>query len=272
MNAHKPGDRPEAVGDAFPGTGVAAGDIRLACHPFLPAHHLIDFLHGVMRTMGPRFTTTHRLLGFIALSVLAHGVLLLPWRSAPTPSVTPAAFELTRFELLPALASAPIQEPPRVQHSASPPAPPSVPQAPNPLPDATAHAAVPPVAAKSEPQEMTLASSAEPAVATQSDAERQALAKEQLRAHLIRLMGAHFTYPFLARKHGWEGEVTLSFQVTHTGMIEHIQVSRGSGHGVLDKAAVAALTKIQQVDAGPLPWSWETLELDLPVIFRLTES
>ncbi|MEW5757787.1 MAG: TonB family protein [Pseudomonadota bacterium] len=227
--------------------------------------------------MGYTNTSTHKLFGFIVFSVLAHGLLLLPWLSMPTPSATPFAFELTDINVLPAVAPTPIQEPPRPQRTATNPEPQPLPQPLKRAPDDVSTVGIPPVVAdtaepQGSPQETTLASASEPDAATQNDAERQAMAKEQLRTRLIRLLDAHFTYPHLARKHGWEGEVLLSFQVTHSGVIEHIQISRSSGHGVLDKAAMAALGKIQQVDTGQLHLTWETLEMDLPVIYRLTEG
>ncbi len=228
--------------------------------------------------MGHTFTTTHRLTGFLAVSLLAHGLLLLPWRSAPAPRVAPTAFELTRFSLLQDAPAAPVQAPRRVQPSATQTAPQALPQTPKPLPEDTTRSASAPVDTTSAPQDRAQGARlnslpvAEAAAAPQTDAEHQVAAKEQLRAQLVRLLDEHFTYPYLARKHGWEGTVMLSFQITHEGMIEQVQIRRSSGHGVLDQAALAALTKIAHVDAGPLHLSWETLEMELPVIYRLQES
>ena len=48
-------------------------------------------------------------------------------------------------------------------------------------------------------------------------------------------------YPRTARRRGWEGEVLLLVQVNKTGQVLNAQISRSSGHNILDQAALKAV-------------------------------
>lgn len=50
-------------------------------------------------------------------------------------------------------------------------------------------------------------------------------------------------YPTLARKRGWEGEVTLSITVSEDGSVANVTVESSSGYQTLDDAAVQAVRK-----------------------------
>ncbi len=91
-----------------------------------------------------------------------------------------------------------------------------------------------------------------------------------VRGRLQRELAARFRYPYLARRHGWEGRVVLGLQLTPDGHIHRPRVTKSSGHRVLDRAALDAVA-----GAGPLEWAppllqGAALDLDLPVIYRLT--
>ncbi len=50
-------------------------------------------------------------------------------------------------------------------------------------------------------------------------------------------------YPGLARKRGYEGTTVLRVLVNEKGMVGKVRVATSSGHGILDKAAVAAVKR-----------------------------
>lgn len=89
-------------------------------------------------------------------------------------------------------------------------------------------------------------------------------------ARLHDALHAHFSYPMLARRHGWEGQVTVGFRLEGNGRIDDVHVARSSGYGVLDRSAVDALSRV-----GGLPdveTGGRTFELQIPVIYRLQEG
>ncbi len=47
-------------------------------------------------------------------------------------------------------------------------------------------------------------------------------------------------YPLLAVRNGWHGTVLLRLWIDERGRVTRVEVHRGSGHTVLDGAAVAA--------------------------------
>lgn len=117
-------------------------------------------------------------------------------------------------------------------------------------------------------------------VATPSVAERtagthaappqQAVARAQMRALLLADLGRRFTYPVLARRRGWQGEVLLSVTIHPSGMLERVQIAQSSGHDVLDRAAVSAMLHVKRVAEAGASLHGQDLQLLLPVIYRLT--
>lgn len=81
----------------------------------------------------------------------------------------------------------------------------------------------------------------------------------------------HFEYPLLARRRGWEGTVWLSFVVAPDGELERIHVARGSGYDALDRSALTALRRIGNLPEARTRLGGRALELELPVIYRLSE-
>lgn len=81
----------------------------------------------------------------------------------------------------------------------------------------------------------------------------------------------HFEYPLLARHRGWEGTVWLSFVVAPDGELERIHVARGSGYDALDRSALTALRRIGNLPEARTRLGGRALELELPVIYRLSE-
>lgn len=112
-----------------------------------------------------------------------------------------------------------------------------------PLPEAAA--TVPPVPT-SEP--------AKPAVP-------RALAGKALASALQKMTREEF-YPREAIERGWEGKVILLLSLAQDGRVEAIEIASGSGHTVLDAAALKAAGRIDRVPGA-------RRQVLLPVEFRL---
>jgi len=72
-------------------------------------------------------------------------------------------------------------------------------------------------------------------------------------------------YPYLARKRGMEGTVLVEFFITEDGKPTDIDVSKSSGHRLLDEEAERTIKR-----ASPYPSLKEKIEV--PVRFMLTED
>ncbi|MCM8613254.1 energy transducer TonB [Accumulibacter sp.] len=90
----------------------------------------------------------------------------------------------------------------------------------------------------------------------------RAVARRQVEA-AQRKISQHLYYPPEAVARGIEGEVRLLLRLGDDGSIVDVQVAAGSGHAILDQAAVKAAYAM-----GRANWA-QSRELILPVIFRL---
>lgn len=98
-------------------------------------------------------------------------------------------------------------------------------------------------------------------------AARRRLAYEYLAAQLAH----YFTYPALARRQGWEGQVLLTLTIEPDGQLDNLQVARSSGYAVLDAAALHALQRVGRLSAAADWLAGSTLDMHLPVIYRLRD-
>lgn len=97
-------------------------------------------------------------------------------------------------------------------------------------------------------------------------AEARARIEAQLHTNLAR----HFDYPHVARLRGWQGSVLLAFIVQASGNLNDIRIIRSSGFAVLDDSAVDSLKKVQQLPEAVALLQGRDIEIQLPVIYRLT--
>jgi len=67
-------------------------------------------------------------------------------------------------------------------------------------------------------------------------------------AEIRRRIETHKSYPGLARRKGWEGDVVVELQLDGGGGVRDVKVIEKSGHGILDRATLATIWK-----AGPYP-------------------
>ncbi len=104
---------------------------------------------------------------------------------------------------------------------------------------------------------------APPAPAAVQTARPSPAASTRARERAQRQLNRHVFYPQEAIDRGLEGEVKLRLLLDERGRVIEAAVLAGSGHAVLDRAALDAARQIGRVDAGG------ARELLLPVVFRL---
>lgn len=93
----------------------------------------------------------------------------------------------------------------------------------------------------------------------------------QVIATINQQLHEHFHYPVIARKQNWQGRVLLTFKITNNGEVKNINVIESSGYNILDSAAVKALKKLNKIVSN-FHWPQSGIEINLPVIYQLTES
>lgn len=78
-------------------------------------------------------------------------------------------------------------------------------------------------------------------------------------------------YPALARKRGWQGRVLLAVAVGSDGSVQKVWVHSGSGHELLDEAALRAVRawRFQPGNRGGAPVA---TEVQVPVHFQLEDN
>jgi len=85
-------------------------------------------------------------------------------------------------------------------------------------------------------------------------------------------LSQYFYYPPLARRQGLQGTVLLGFEVSGQGNIHDIRVVKSSGYAILDLAAQDAMQRLDTLSWYAALMHGKDLDLELPVIFRLTEG
>lgn len=134
-------------------------------------------------------------------------------------------------------------------------------------PTRSAQKQITPPAPQRRQQATTTASlqTAEPVTTTPHTAQTASL----LQASLQQAFAVKFHYPRLAQRRGWQGEVQLRLRVQANGQLSNIRVLHSSGHRLLDQAAMATLADVQQLPQATALLHGRSIDLILPVIYRL---
>lgn len=82
-------------------------------------------------------------------------------------------------------------------------------------------------------------------------------------------MQAHFYYPYVARRNGWQGVIDLGLRINADGRISNVHVIKSSGYGMLDRAALKSARSIHVLPKLVDLLYGHTVELVLPVHYRL---
>jgi protein TonB len=87
-----------------------------------------------------------------------------------------------------------------------------------------------------------------------------------------RLLEQQKHYPPAARRQHLEGVVVLRFTIAASGRVESINLSRSSGHGILDSAAQEALKRVDKFPPLPADLGRQTITIEVPLAFRLVSG
>ena len=224
---------------------------------------------------------TPRLSAFIAGSCLLHAGLLWQARQAdvPLPDIGGEASALSVTLVAaaaPAAASTDDRLPAAVRPTVSPSSHPVV-TAQTPAQQAPTRARVQRAAA---PARQPATASATPAHAPQkitanADAGAPSSAlnvSERVSAALQRQLAEAFEYPWLARKRGWQGMVTLSLHIAEDGSLSHWQVVSTSGYRLLDRSALQAAQRIGRLQQAEQLLQGRSLNLSIPIRYQLLDG
>jgi len=96
--------------------------------------------------------------------------------------------------------------------------------------------------------------------------------RAQLHSQLVEDLAHHFHYPRLARKRAWQGEALLNLKIEPDGRISRILLTKSSGYSLLDDTAIKTVKKIANVKKLDQWLNGRAIEMELPVIYRLTNS
>lgn len=188
----------------------------------------------------------------VAASLALHAVLLALRGPSETPvatSTAPIVAHLAEPEAppaAPAIEPQPARERPKVEKPKPPPTverPAPAPEKPSTFSVAPAPAEVPapvaepapaPAPAPALPQAPSPVASAPAAPAAPDPAALIA----QYRSRFIAAAVRYKRYPLPARDNGWEGDVVVHLEISASGELSGVKVTRGSGHAVLDEQAL----------------------------------
>ncbi len=237
---------------------------------------------------------------FITLSLLFHLLVLLLWQLFSPEPVIVATAPMAPFAVQIQTAQSPVIKTPSVQQPR--PEPPVARKSPDPeaQPGASQETAPPPPAAKQAEQttqtpatvvpdqfdRRNLGTSQRlldqfpgieaPAAPQPAPAHEETKSDDESRSSIESLIrtrfAEHFVYPRMAQANGWQGEVLLSFRIGVDGTLSHIQVVRGSGHAILDQAALDSMSAIRHIEFTPGTVLHHVIELRMPVIYHLAQE
>ena len=86
---------------------------------------------------------------------------------------------------------------------------------------------------------------------------------------IAEVLARYKAYPPIAQMQGWEGSVTMQLRVAASGRLLEAEVHRSSGHGVLDREALAMAAKAARFPPPPEGLGDHEVEVLVPIIFRL---
>jgi len=96
--------------------------------------------------------------------------------------------------------------------------------------------------------------------------------RKRLNGSLQCALIAHFDYPPVARRRGWEGVVQVGLRVEANGQLSRLRLVATSGHALLDRAALHSLGRVGRL---PEAMDWlqgRQLDMILPVRYQLIDS
>lgn len=117
-----------------------------------------------------------------------------------------------------------------------------------------------------QPTPVTAARETQQATAPPASASRNS---RQLEVVLRKAFNAHFYYPRLAIRRGWQGEVRLGLRIEANGHLSRVRILQGSGHDLLDRAAIKSLNRVELLPAAIALLNGGSMDLVLPIQYQL---
>jgi TonB family protein len=223
-----------------------------------------------MKKHSQQNASSRRLLILIGISLLLHSILLFNW-----PTSNPVLeFDFQSQNL--ALNLEPIevigQQKQARKKTIDTPASESV-NISTPVPDKSA------TALQSSPRQQTRQETSVPGKARQDQLQQatsESITPSMNRARILSQirhdLSQYFYYPQHARRKGMQGTVLLSFEISGQGAVHDIRVVKSSGYAILDLAAQDAMQRLDKLSWYAALMHGREIDLELPVIFRLTEG
>jgi len=210
---------------------------------------------------------SRRLLILLGVSLLLHGVLLSHWPTAkPALQFNYQLQNLTlNLEPIEVLGQQAQSRKTTDTSKTSQPSPVTRPVVDKPV--ITPAPALP----KQAEQDTAVASNAQQQV-TKENAQPLAMNRARILSQLRHDLMQYFYYPPLARRKGMQGTVLLGFGISGQGTVRNIRVVKSSGYAILDLAAQDAMQRLQRLSWYAASMHGKDIDLELPVIFRLTEG
>jgi protein TonB len=94
----------------------------------------------------------------------------------------------------------------------------------------------------------------------------------QLESQLHDALAPYFTYPLLARRNGWQGQVQVGVRVEADGRLSHVHIAHSSGYRLLDNAALTTLTRITTLPEAAGWLEGRHFDMVLPIEYRLIDG
>jgi len=221
-----------------------------------------------MKKHSQQYASTRRLMMLLGISLLLHGILLFNWQ--PSNQVLKFDYQLQNLTLnLEPIEVLGQQQAQKKELNK-----------PNPQPaNITTPMTDKPVATlRSSPQKLTEleTSATKKTMLEQQQTALKATTSSMNRAHILSQirhdLSQYFYYPPHARRKGMQGTVLLSFGISGQGTVHDIRVVKSSGYAILDLAAQDAMQRLDKLSWYAALMHGKNMDLELPVIFRLTEG
>jgi protein TonB len=91
----------------------------------------------------------------------------------------------------------------------------------------------------------------------------------QYRGVIARTVHRKYVYPRNAIRAGLQGRVIVEIMVDGEGNITSRKVIQSSGHAVLDRAALEAISRIEKLPRPPSALHWTARAMRLPFVYEL---
>lgn len=230
---------------------------------------------GSLSRIRPAHTMNIQLSAFVAVSCLAHAAVLL-WSESLAPVQLNIGGQAQALRV--SLTTRPSPAPREVAalETVTTTTPPARQPAPAPLPRRKPRSETPRKPAEHiAPQNIAARATGDKVAVPAQEAVQQVSAlnvSERVSAALQSQLAERFEYPWLARKRGWQGLVTLSLHIDANGELSQWKVTRTSGYSILDRSALQAARRISRLPQANRLLNGRSLTLSIPVRYQLLDS